>query len=48
MTGPKYLIEFFPKYSVLFFGTQKSDSEPDCVDSLYQAYIQRLETRDHV
>ena len=33
MTGPKHLIELFPKYSVLIFDTSKSDFDPDCVDS---------------
>ena len=34
MTGLRYLIEFFPKYSALIFDMQKSDFERDCVELL--------------
>ena len=31
ITGPEYFLDFLPKYSVLIFGTQISDTERNCV-----------------
>ena len=35
VTESKYLVEFAPKYSVLSFGTTKSDFERSCADLLF-------------
>ena len=45
VTEPKYLIEFVPKYSVLIFGTTRSDFDHGCVDILFITNI-LLKTSD--
>ena len=48
-TSLKYLTVFFPWYSVLIFGTKRSDFERICVKLFFQQKcFQTVQTRDHV